>query len=179
MCKKQKMQKLKKIWLFLLGIMVIFWFNLQFTQWLWDWYPRDHHNEHQWAQWTGRDSTPSVDEEEISETDPIWSWSYVIWKKSKWILHLPQASEYKTELWYALALIKIAVNWILWMLAFIAVIYTLYCWSLILSSWSDDKSAEKWKKWIKSAAIAIAWIGLAWLIISAMIRFIKVLSEAD
>jgi len=102
-----------------------------------------------------------------------------MWEKSKWILHLPQADEYKTELWYALALVKIAVNRILWMLAFVALIYMLYCWYLILSSWSDEKSAEKWKKWIKTAAIAIAWIGLAWLIISAMIWFIKVLTESD
>jgi hypothetical protein len=173
------MLKLKKIWLFLLGIMVVFGFNLQFTHWLKDWYPRDHQHN-QWSQWQLRYSTPTVDEEEISETDPIWSGSLVMWNKTKWILHLPQASEYKTELWYALSLIKIAVNWILGMLAFVAVIYVLYCWSLILSSGSDDKSAEKWKKWIKTASIAIAWIALAWLIISAMIWFIQILlPESD
>lgn len=174
----QAMLNLKKIWLFLLGIMVIFWFNFQYAQWLWDWYPRDHQND-AWAQWKDRFSTWKIDEEYISETDSIWSWIYVMWEKSKWILHLPQADEYKTELWYALALVKIAVNRILWMLAFVALVYMLYCWYLILSSWSDEKGAEKWKKWIKSAAIAIAWIGLAWLIISVMIWFIKVLTEAD
>jgi hypothetical protein len=172
------MLKLKKIWLFILGIMIIFGLNFQYTRWLPDWDSRDHKNN-DWSQWKDRDSTPSVDEEDISETDPIWSWSYVMWEKSKWILHLPQADEYKTELWYALALVKIAVNRILWMLAFVALIYMLYCGYLILSSWSDDKNAWKGKQWIKTAAIVIAWIGLSWLIISAMIWFINVITKAN
>jgi len=48
---------------------------------------------------------------------------------------------------------------------------------LVLTSWSDDKNAEKWKKWIKTAIIAIAWIGLAWLIVSAMIWFIHIITD--
>ena len=62
---------------------------------------------------------------------------------------------------------------------FIALIYMLYCWFLVISSWSDDKNASKGKKWIKTAAIAIAWVWLAWLIISVMIRFIGVITKSN
>ena len=99
-----------------------------------------------------------------------------MWDKSVWILHLPQPDTYETKLWYTLALIQIAVNWILGMLAVVSLVYILYCWFLVLSSWSEDKNASKWKSWIKNAAIAIAWIGLSWLIISAMIWFINTMA---
>jgi hypothetical protein len=171
------MLKLKNVWLFLLGIILTFWLNFQFTNWLC--LERDHCNEWKWSQWDERPSDPKMSGETISETDPIWSGSKVMWDKSVWILHLPQVTNYDTELWYLLALIKIIINRILWILAFIALIYMLYCWFLVLSSWSDDKNASKGKKWIKTAAVAIAWIWLAWLIISAMIWFIKVITKAS
>ena len=120
-----------------------------------------------------RDSTAKMSWEVVSATDSIWSWSKVMWDESMWIVHLDQVENYDTELWYALSLIQITVNWTLWILAIVVFVYMLYNWFLVLSAWSDDKNVSKWKKWISNAAIAIAWIGLAWLIISAMIRFIK------
>lgn len=183
------MVKLKKIWLFLLGIMVIFWFNLQFTQWYHfrlrdnqgpstQWLnTRDHRNKG-WSQSEDRTSNPIVDNQDLTKEDPTWLWSESIWNKIMWIIHIPQKIDYETELWYVLALIKIVINRILWMLAFVALIYMLYCGFLVLSSWSDNKSADKGKKWMKNAAIAIAWLGLAWLIVSIMIWFIKVISRS-
>ena len=173
------MLKLKKIWLFLLGIIVVLWFNFHFTNWLWS-LERDHYNEdRKWSNGNERDSTAIMSWEEISATDSIWSWSKVMWDKSVWIVHLAQVENYDTELWYALSIIQITVNWILWILAFVVSIYMLYNWFLVLSAWSDDKNVAKGKKWISTAAIAIAWIGLAWLIISAMIRFIKNITQRD
>lgn len=169
------MLKFKKIWLVLLGIIVFFWINLQYTQWL---STRDHPNT-RFSTELERDSDPKVGNELIDEKDPTWEWSKAMWDKSLWILHLPQASNYETELWYLLALIKITINWILWMLAFIVLIYLLYCGFQILSAWEDDKGVSTWRKWIKNAAIAIAWIWLAWLIISAMIWFIQLVSNAE
>lgn len=170
------MLKFKKIWLFLLGIMVIFWFNLQFTDWLC--LQRDHCIDGVWSQKEYRPSDPSIDWEGITG-DVIWSWTYAMWEKSTWILHFPHADDYDTELWYFLALIKIIINRILGIMTFIALVYMLYCGFLVISAWSNDKNVEKGKQWVKSAAIAIAWIWLAWLIISAMIRFIKVITDAD
>lgn len=171
------MLKLKNVWLFLLGIILTFWLNFQFTNWL-PWLDRDHYNGG-FSQEQTRSSDPKISGSDITDVDPIGSWSKAIWNKSIWILNFPHVTDYDTELWYFLALIKIAVNRILGMLAFIALIYMLYCWFLVISSWSDDKNASKGKKWIKTAAIAIAWVWLAWLIISVMIRFIGVITKSN
>lgn len=170
------MVKFKKLWMFLFGIVIAFWLNLQFTNWLC--LERDHCNDG-FSQEEYRPSTPIMSGDEISSTDPIWSGSKIMWDKGVWIIHLPSVTDYNTELWYFLALIKIAINWILGILASVALVYMLYCWFLVLSSWSDDKNVSKGKKWIRTAAVAIAWIWLAWLIISAMIWFIRVITKAN
>lgn len=162
--------------MFLFGIILVFWFSLQFTNWLC--LERDHCNDG-FSQEDYRPSTPKMSGDEISGEDPISSGSKIMWDKSVWIIHLPRVTDYNTELWYFLALIKIAINWILGILASVALVYMLYCWFLVLSSWSDDKNVSKGKKWIRTAAVAIAWIWLAWLIISAMIWFIRVITKAS
>lgn len=97
--------------------------------------------------------------------------------KLNWILQFPERSDYATPLWYALSLIQISINWILWILATVALVYMLYCGFLVFTSWADDKNAQKGRKWISTAAIALAWIGLSWMIVSAMIRFITMLTD--
>ena len=173
------MLKFRKFWIALLGVIIILWFNFQYTEWkLWNWLPRDH-NETQWSLWKNRLSEWKIDNSYISKDDPIWSWSKVIWDKSNWILHLPHKADYKSELSYALALIQIAVNRTLGMLSAVALAFILYNWFLILTSGSDDKNASKWRKWISTAAIALAWIALSWLIISFMIRFITYITSLN
>ena len=174
MCNKQTMLKLKKIGIFLLCCILISGPCFHYTWWL-----QQEEDPHRYSKSSEKKSDPKVDNEDISKTDPIWQWSHKIWSKSHWILQLPHTEDYDSELWYFLALVKIAVNWILWILAFIALVYMLYCGYLVLSSWSDDKNAWKGKQWIKTAAIVIAWIGLSWLIISAMIWFINVITKAN
>lgn len=166
------MLKFKKIWLFLLGFTIFLGFNSQYALWLPNGMPRDH-EEFRWSQNKERSSEWKIDDTEISGVDNIWSWSKAISDKSLWILHLPQSADYENELWYVIALIQIAVNRTLGMLSFATLIYILYNWFLILSSGSDSKNAEKWKKWIKSATIALIWIGLSRLIISIIIRLLK------
>jgi len=168
------MLKIKKIWLLLLWIMLIFEFNFQYAQWLRTG-PRDHDNQ-QRSQNKDRTSIWKIGDEEISGIDDIWSWSKAIADKSLWIINLPQSTDYENELWYVIALVQIAVNRTLWILSFVTLVYLLYNWFLILTSWSDSKNAEKWKKGISSAAIALAWIAISRLIISIMIRLIKSLS---
>ena len=159
------MLKLKKIWTFLL------WFILLFSSyseaWLTTW-PKT--SEFQW------DSTAIMDEKPV---DDINEWSHWFTEHLQWILHLPQKDDYPTSLWYVMSLIQISINWLLWILAFIALIYMIYCGFLVFSSWSDDKNAAKGKKWISTAAIALAWIGISWLIISVIIRFITNIARID
>ena len=125
---------------------------------------------------------PTIDQEEMRNiaqgthntiSDQEWN------EKLKWILHFPERSEYSTPLWYTLKLIQFFINWILGILSFVALMYMLYCWFLVFSSWSDDKNMQKGKKWISTAAIALAWIWLSWLIISAMIWFINGVTKVN
>ena len=120
------------------------------------------------------DSPAVMSGQEITDIN-IWPQKFT--DKLGWILHLPTKTDYTTSLWYILSLIQILVNWLLWILAFVAIIYMLYCGFLVLSSGSDDKNASKGKKWISTAAIALAWIGISWLVISAMIWFIDLISN--
>lgn len=168
------MLKLKKVWLFLFICIITFWIKLEYAEWLKLLQGNRNVNisVEEWA------STPKIDNKEIDD-NAIWGWTTHMWNKSSWIIHLPQPEEYETKLKYTLALIKIIINWTLWILASVALVYMLYSWFLVLSAWSDDKNVSKWKKWISTAAIAIAWIGISWLIISAMIRFINVITKAN
>lgn len=123
----------------------------------------------------GNDS-PIVDKKDISN-DSIWQWSQTFSTKSEWILHLPQPENYNTSLSYVMALIQIAINRTLWMLAVIALVYMLYCGAMVFFSGADDKNASKGKKWIYTAWIALAWIWLSRFIISAIIWFINLIAK--
>lgn len=128
--------------------------------------------------WTSPGQQPVVEDPTIDDTDinNIAEWTSYETNKLEWILQFPERDQYSTTLWYAIRLIQVSINWILWILATVALIYMLYCWFMVFSSWANDKNAQKWRKWISTAAIALAWIGLSWLIISAMIWFINILT---
>lgn len=156
------MKILKKIYVFVTAILLIWCTcNLSFGfQW--------------WTQHNPVASTENI--KPLEWQKDIWNWSkYLWWKDWKlvWILIPDKPENYDTSLWYAMQLIQIIINWLLWILAFVSLIYMLYCGYLIFSSWADEWSAKKWKAWIKTSAIALAWIGLSWLIISAMIWFVQ------
>lgn len=159
------MLNLKKIWLFLLWFFSLF--LLYSEAWLTTW-PKVA--DFAW------DSDPVMNEKPVTD---INEWSYWFTENLKWIIHLPQKKEYTRSLNYVMAMIQIIINWLLWILAFIALIYMIYCGFLVFSSWSDDKNAAKGKKWISTAAIALAWIWISWLIISVIIRFITNIAYTD
>lgn len=100
----------------------------------------------------------------------IAEWSASISERVDWIIKTDTPNNYETSVSHVIAIVNTAVNRLLWILALVALIYMIYCWLLILS-W--EKNSAKWKKWISTAAIALAWIWLSWLIISAMLWFIN------
>ena len=166
------MKFIKHLLTWLLWLWIIFSLNFSYTQWL----------------GTGNinivnpnpeEDKPSFSWEDISNNTGLIAWAWQTFTdKLNWIIHIPSPSEYETTLWYVMRLIQVAINRLLWILSFIALIYLLYCGFLVFSSWADDKNAQKGKKWITTAAIALAWIGLSWLIISAMIRLITNVTNA-
>jgi hypothetical protein len=159
MYRKQKMLKFKKILLSLfISIPIIasgFWEGLKT-------WPKTYSLD--------RESTPKVDGETV---DDINKWPKTFTDKLTWILHFPSKNDYITSLGYVMAMIQVAINWLLGMLGFIALVYMIYCGFLVFSSWTDDKNASKGKKWIWTAAIALAGIGVSWLIISMILWLIN------
>ena len=158
------MKIIKQLWIIAFSIVSVFVINLWYC--LPTWQPIQTPFE--------AESSPIIDDKEIENINEWWK---TFSDKLEWILRLPQKNDYATSLWYVTSLIQISINWLLWILAFVALVYMLYCGFLVFSSWSDDKNASKGKKWISTAAIALAWIWLSWLIISAMIRFINIIAS--
>jgi len=64
--------------------------------------------------------------------------------------------------------IKNIINYALWMLSLIALVYLIYHGFLIVTAAGDDTQYKKWLSWVKYAAIAIAGIGASWFIVSAI-----------
>jgi hypothetical protein len=163
MYRKQKMLKFKKILLSLFIAIPIL--ALSFGEGLKTW-PKQ--STFAW------DSTAKMGGQVVEDID---QWSQTFSSKLWWIIHLPQKSDYTNSLNYVMDMIQVAINWLLWMLAFIALAYMIYCGFLIFSSWSDNKNATKGKKWIWTAAIALTGIGISWLIISMMLRLIEYVTK--
>lgn len=108
--------------------------------------------------------------------NPTRIWTYRIsWEWTiEWLVWTSDIIDnYETALTKVLHVIQNVVNYTLWILGLIALIYIMIHWFIILTAAGDDTKAKKWYKWIKNAFIAIAWIGLSWLIISWIIRLIN------
>lgn len=69
--------------------------------------------------------------------------------------------------------IKSTINWVLWILATIALVICMYAWFKMLTSWGDSKWYDSGVNILKNAALWLVIIGLSWLIVSAIIWFIK------
>ena len=73
--------------------------------------------------------------------------------------------------------IKNAVNWILGILATIALVVCLYGGFLMVTAAGDEKKYQKWLSVLKYAAIGLAIIGLSWMIVSVIFWFVRNLWE--
>ncbi len=69
--------------------------------------------------------------------------------------------------------VKVTINWLLWILATVALVICLYAWFKMLTSWSDSKGYDAGLKTLKNAAIWLVIIWLSWLIVSAIFWFIN------
>ena len=80
----------------------------------------------------------------------------------------------KDQTWSELlTTVKRTINWLLWILATIAVAICLYAWFMMVTSAGDEKKYQKWLTVLKYAAIGLAIVWLSWLIVSAIFWFIK------
>ncbi len=72
-----------------------------------------------------------------------------------------------------IALIKKWINYALSFAAFIALLYLLYHGFLMLTAMGDENQYKKGFKGLKTAGIALAGMGLSWLIVSLILYILK------
>ena len=65
------------------------------------------------------------------------------------------------------------INWMLWMLATIALVICLYAWFKMLTAWSDDGKYKEGFKLIKNAWLGLLIIGLSWMIVRFIMWIIQ------
>ena len=75
--------------------------------------------------------------------------------------------------------IRNAINWILGILATIALVVCLYGGFLMVTAAGDEKKYQKWLSVLKYAAVGLAIIGLSWLIVSVIFWFVGNLSKGN
>ena len=71
--------------------------------------------------------------------------------------------------------VKNAINWIMGILATIALVICLYGWFKMITAWGDEKKYGDGLKVLKQAAIWLAIVWLSWMIISVIFWFIGTL----
>ena len=88
-----------------------------------------------------------------------------------------EITDYMDALAGVLHVIQNVVNYALWILSLVALIYLIIHWFMILTAAWDDSKVKKWLKGVKNAFIAIAWIWLSWIIISFILRLINYIAS--
>lgn len=69
--------------------------------------------------------------------------------------------------------IQTAINWVLGMLSFVALVLCLYAGFKMLISWWDSKKYEAWFTILKNAGIWLVIIWVSWFIVSLIFWFIN------
>ena len=106
----------------------------------------------------------------IPQQANAWFWDDIFWLIPG-IKHVIRTNEWPSS--SLLDTIKSTINWILGILATVALVICMYAWFKMLTSWGDSKWYDAWLKTLKNAALWLAIIWLSWLIVSAIIRFVK------
>lgn len=166
---------MKKRLCHILSFMLIVGSSLLLTNVFWQWFElwntstilstdvTEAINTDNWM-WTIGDPLREGAYQVVSSND----WSYEIW----WVIN-DEIEDHDTALDDTLWIITRIINYALWILALIALIYLiLHGFMMVTASW-DEAKYKKWLKWIKYAAIAIAVIWLSWFIISIIFWIIE------
>ena len=105
--------------------------------------------------------------------DPIREWAYQVVHSSDgdyeiWgiINNNQEIVEHSVALETTLDIIKNIINYALWLLSLVALIYLILHWFMMVMAWWDDAKYKKWLAWIKHAIIAIWGIWLSRFVIS-------------
>ena len=125
------------------------------------------------AAWT----TPPPDPQPWATTDWYDAGNEWFWKNTKkkvsWVNTISTKTVDTSNWSKILNTIQTAINWILWMLSFVALVLCLWWWFQMLTAAWDDGKVKTWTKILKNAAIWLAVIWLSWLVVSFVFRIIN------
>lgn len=114
-----------------------------------------------------------IDANDIS--NPIRDWAYTAIKSPdetseiSWVQWAWQKIEDHTAAREkTFAIIKNLINYALWLLSLIALVYIIYHGIIILTAAWDDAKYKEGLKWVKFAAIALIWIWLSRVVVSSI-----------
>lgn len=91
-----------------------------------------------------------------------------VWVSGVWV---PWTAEDQED--NLLHTIRVAINRVLWMLAFISLVLCLYAWFQMMTSGGDSKKYSAWFSILKNAGIWLAIIWVSWLIVSLVFYVIN------
>lgn len=116
-------------------------------------------------------------------TDPLRAGAYQA--INAWDQNVPEAvvvnvvgqgqeiTSHSTALTNTLSIIKNIINYALGLISLVALIYLIYHGFLMVTAVGDDAQYKKGMKGLRYAAVALAWVGLSWFIISFIFRIIQ------
>ena len=135
------------------------------------------------------DTFPGTDNETILSKwkaygEPIFSEAADVWFEWAWnvvweiegindfgITDNASAREVATNL------VKWFLNYVLWLIGLVAMVYLLYHGFLALTAWANDEQSAKWISGIKYAIVAIFGLALSWFIVSLILYVIFLASS--
>jgi len=89
-----------------------------------------------------------------------------------WIVNPWLIQNHWTALSSTMAIIKNIINYSLWLVSLIALVYLMYHWFLMVTAAWDDTQYKKGIKWLKLAAVALTGIWMSWLLVSFILWLI-------
>ena len=127
--------------------------------------------------WFAARQPDGPDTQASPQTNRYDTWNEWFWKNTKkkvsWINTSGTKTVDTTNGSRILDTIQKAINWVLWMLSFVALVLCLRWWFQMLTAAGDDWKVKTWTKILKNAAIGLAVIWLSWLIVSFVFRIIN------
>jgi len=119
------------------------------------------------------DQSQYIDDSNISNPIRDWAYNAIQSTDSKneiwWVRWLNQKIEdHTTAKTKTLQIIKNFVNYALWLLSLVALIYVIYHGIIIITAAGDDVKYKEWMKGVKFATMALVWIWMSWIIISSI-----------
>jgi len=119
------------------------------------------------------DQDQYIDANDIS--NPIRDWAYTAIKSPDqsneiwWVQWATDKIEdHSSAREKTFTIVKNLINYALWILSLIALIYMIYHGIIILTAAGDDAKYKQGMKGIKFAAIALIWIWFSWIIVSSI-----------